>query len=408
MKALPSFLQSVRFRLSALYSLLLFAVVALVLSGIYLAVARNASDSPVTRTFTAVEGVYKADGSFKRLRELEVANVADIEQAVNAQMLAALRQYSAWTLAALFVASLGIGWVLAGRALRPVRRIAAAAESISARDLSQRIRLSGPDDEFQHLATTLDTMLARIDDAFNAQRRLLDDASHELRNPLAIIGANTDAVLLADDTDDAERREAALVVSRATRRMTRLVEDLLATARRNAAAFADSDVRLDDIARHAVGEYTAIAAQRRQHITHRCTYDGGELVVPGDPDALRRAVANLLSNAVRYAPADSTIGVATGRAGDWCWVAVSDLGPGIAREVHGQIFDRFWRDQRADPAGHAGLGLSIVRQIVESHRGSVHVHSELGSGATFVLWLPASGAATDEETPPGGNPALAV
>jgi signal transduction histidine kinase len=298
--------------------------------------------------------------------------------------------------------------VLSGRALRPVRRIAATAGDIGAGDLSRRIRLSGPDDEFHELANAIDAMLARLDDAFSAQRRLFDDASHELRNPLAIIQTNTDAVLLADDTTEAERREAALVVSRASRRMTRLVEDLLATARRDAPAFTDDGIDLAEVLGEAGAEYEATTAQRGQRLVYRV--DGAaDLVVLGDHDALRRAVTNLLSNAVRYTPDGGTITLGAGRAGDWCWMAVHDTGPGIPVPAQGRVFDRFYRGETtAETAGHAGLGLSIVRQIVEGHRGSVAVHSTPGRGATFVVWLPSAGAATDEQSAPAGDPLAPV
>jgi signal transduction histidine kinase len=290
-----------------------------------------------------------------------------------------------------------------------VRQIAATAGDIGAAgDLSRRIRLSGPDDEFHELADTIDSMLARIDEAFYAQRRLLDDASHELRNPLAIIQTTTDAVLLADDTTESERRDAALVVSRASRRMTRLVEDLLAAARRDAPAFTDDGIDLAELLGEAGAEFEALAGEGGRRLEYRVD-PVADLVVLGDHDALRRAVANLVSNAVRYAPAGSAVTLGAGRAGDWCWMAVHDSGPGISREAQRQLFDRFYRGERtAESAGHAGLGLSIVRQIVEGHRGTVAVHSAPGRGATFVLWLPSAGAPTDEQKPPAGDPLAGV
>lgn len=403
---LPTPLQSVRVRLSVLNATLLFGIATLAVFIGQLALSRSAADEPVTKTFTAVKGVYKADGSFKPLEELEVTQVADIEEAANAAMLDTLRGWSWWTLLALFAVSLVIGWFLSGRAFRPLRQIASAAEAIGGRDLSRRIRLTGPDDEFHRLADTLDTMLARLDDAFAVQRRLLDDASHELRNPLAIIQSNTDAVLLADDADEDERREAALVVSRASRRMTRLVEDLLAAARQTTPAFADAMVDLATLAEQEVADTTRIVEQRRQRLRLLSEGSSDNLVVPGDHDALRRAVANLLSNAMRFTPEGGDITVATGRSDTWCWLAVVDDGPGVPAASRDRVFDRFWRaDGHGAPrSGHAGLGLSIVRQVVEGHRGEVHLHQTPGGGATFVIWLPARGTAVDEQSPPAGNP----
>jgi signal transduction histidine kinase len=400
---LPPIVHTVRFRLTVLYSTLLFALAALVIGGIYVGLSRNVSGTPVTKSFTAIQGVYR-NGEFKPLRSIEVAAVEDIERAANAQTLQTLRSYSGWSLGGLFAGSLVIGWVLSGRALRPVRRITTSAGAIDAGDLSQRIRLSGPDDEFHRLADSLDSMLARLDDAFTAQRRLFDDASHELRNPLAIIQTTTDAVLLSDDATPTEHREASLVVSRASRRMTRLVEDLLATARQSAPAFTDDGIDLADVIGEAGAEYETFAVQGSLSLVYRVDLRA-DLVVLGDHDSLRRAIANLLSNAVRYTPAGGTVTLGAGAAGDWRWMAVHDTGPGIPDSVQRQVFDRFYRgDGTAESAGHTGLGLSIVRQIAEGHRGSVAVHSPAGHGTTFVLWLPAAGAATDEQTAPAGDP----
>jgi signal transduction histidine kinase len=117
-------------------------------------------------------------------------------------------------------------------------------------------------------------------------------------------------------------------------------------------------------------------------------------------------VGNLLSNAVRLAPTDSTVTIATGRTGSWLWLTVADQGPGIAADDLPHVFDRFWRGNDGTSRSRqrrTGLGLAIVRQIVESHHGQVAVHSAPGAGSTFVLWLPAAGR-EDDEPPPERSP----
>ncbi|MFD0903635.1 sensor histidine kinase [Actinomadura sediminis] len=402
---LPGFAQSIRFRLTVLYSALLFALTALVLGGTYLGVVRSTEAEPITETHQA----QKYYGGV-RLGDVEVVKVQQVERAVNYETRRTLRNYSLGTLGGLLVASLGIGWVLAGRALKPVRAIARTAEEIQATDLSRRIRLSGPRDELRELADTVDSMLDRLDSAFQAQRRLIDDASHELRSPLAIIRANLDTVLSAPDADEPDRRRAVDVVDRATTRMTRLVEDLLATARRSAPALDDADVDLAVVAREAAEEFGSLASVRRLTLEQRIR-DG--LVLIGDHDALRRAVGNLLSNAVRLAPENSTITVGAGSAGDWLWVAVADAGPGLAPHEQDRVFDRFYRgaqDRRArDRDGRTGdrrtgLGLAIVRQIVETHHGHVRLFSAEGAGSTFVLWFPGEGGGPRAGAPPETDP----
>ncbi len=376
----PEWTRTIRFRLTVTYSLLLFGLAALVVGGIYLGLSRSLDAQPVARTFD-VQKQYRGI----TIERFTAAEVSDVERVVNYNTLLTLRVYSIGTLAGLFAGSLGIGWWLSGRALRPVSRITATAEEITATDLSRRIRLGGPDDELRRLSDTLDGMLARLDDAFDAQRRLMDDASHELRNPLAIIQTNVDAVLARDDVTPAERRHAAIVVGRATSRMSRLVEDLLASARRNAPAFTETDVDLADVAAEASEEFRLLAGDR--HLTLRRRVEPGT-VVSGDRDALRRALANLVGNAVELAPEYTEVLVAAGREDGWCWMAVRDAGPGIDPAAHGRVFDRFWQGDRARRDGHAGLGLAIVRQIAESHGGSVALHSTPTVGSTFVVWLP--------------------
>ncbi|WP_306203804.1 sensor histidine kinase [Actinoplanes sp. RD1] len=379
--------RSIRFRLTVLYSALLFALATTALAITYFSVAAATDPQPVTE----LQAVVKRYGV--KVDTITVADVNQIEAAVNYRALETLRTYSLIALGGLLVASLGIGWVLSGRALRPVGAITRTTRDIQATDLSRRIRLQGPRDELRDLADTIDSMLDRLDRAFQGQRQLIDDASHELRSPLAIIRTHLDATLTAPEATPEERDRAVAVIDRATTRMSRLVEDLLATARRDADALTDTDVDLSVVAAEA-GEDAA---------PFRFTYDlGAGLHLIGDADALRRAVGNLLSNAVRLAPPASTVTIATGRTGSWLWVAVADEGPGIAAADLPHVFDRFWRGSATRPGGErrTGLGLAIVRQIVESHGGQVAAFSTPAEGSTFVLWLPAADRADDNPPPP--------
>ncbi|MEU6642796.1 HAMP domain-containing sensor histidine kinase [Saccharomonospora sp. NPDC046836] len=402
---LPSFMHSIRFRLTVLYSTLLFVLAGAGLAATYVAVERSTNPKPVTERYEAELVKRKADGSEVLVGTMEVAAIEQIESEVNLRTLEAMRSYSAAAVGGLFVLSLGIGWVLSGRALRPARSIAHAAREIQATDLSRRIRLDGAKDELRELSDTIDSMLDRLDKAFGAQRQLIDDASHELRSPLAIIRAHLDASLKSPQATDDERARAVVVIDRATDRMSRLVEDLLATARRDTESLADTDVDLATVAREAGEDLAVLASERGLRLTFALR---GGLTVIGDHDALRRAVGNLLSNAVRLSGPGTDITIGCGRSGTWLWLAVADAGPGIAEADRPRVFDRFWR---GEPSGvreqdrHSGLGLAIVRQIVESHNGKVALFSELGTGSTFVLWFPARHSGQNG-TPPDLNPLL--
>jgi signal transduction histidine kinase len=391
------FFRSIRVRLTLLYSGVLFLVAALLVVGLYLGLSLSLRDEPVSQGVIR-EQVQVNDGS--ATEERTFVDAQSFEHLVNERTLRNLRLFSLLSLAALFVASLAVGWVIAGRVLAPIAHITQVAREIQVRELSRRIELDGPDDELKRLADTFDSMLARLDAAFASQRRFVADASHELRTPLATIKANLELALTDADGNAESRARAAAVIKRAIDRMARLTDDLLALARLDAPTNGHGPVDLAAVVEDAREEFAAAAAARGVGIE---VVAGTEQAVAGDRDVLKRALANLLDNAVRVAPRGSAVRLAHGALDGWAWLAVSDDGPGIPPAQQEQIFDRFWRpdDGRTRPGGGSGLGLAIVRQIAEAHRGSVEVFSEPGAGATFVVWLPRG---ADDGAPPHGDP----
>jgi signal transduction histidine kinase len=382
---LPEWTRSIRFRYTLLYSAVLFGLAAVVLAAIYLFLLMALRATPVS----SGRGTFCIHGdcfSFITFREAE--------RVINAETLDKLRIYMIGALGALFVASLGVGWVVAGRVLAPIGRITSVARDIQATDLSRRIQLPGPEDELKQLADTFDAMLARLDAAFAAQRQFLADASHELRNPLAIIRTNADVALADPDATPDELRHTIATVKRAGDRMSLLVDDLLALARRQQPTLEHEPVDLGAAVAEASDDFV-VPAETRDIVLDRAIAPG--VVVTGDREALKRVVANLLDNAVRLAPAGSRIRLATGSEGNRAWIAVADEGPGISPEDQRHVFDRFWRADkaRARADGGTGLGLAIVRQIVEGHGGEVRLHSKVGVGSSFVVWLPITRPALD-------------
>jgi signal transduction histidine kinase len=384
---LPEWMRSIRFRYTLLYSAVLFGLAAVVLAAIYVVLLMALQATPVSSS----KGLWcpRFGGPCYNLITFREA-----ERLINAQILDKLRVYMFGALGALFVASLGVGWVVAGRVLAPIGRITSVARDIQATDMSRRIELPGPEDELKQLADTFDAMLARLDAAFAAQRQFVADASHELRNPLAIIRTNVDVALADPDASPDELRQTIAVVKRAGDRMTLLVDDLLALARRQQPTLEHEPVDLGAAVAEASDDFM-VPAEARGIVLDRAIAPG--VVVTGDREALKRVVANLLHNAVRLAPAESRIRLATGSEGSQAWIAVADEGPGISPEDQAHVFDRFWRSDkaRARSDGGTGLGLAIVRQIVESHAGEVRLHSKVGVGSSFVVWLPITRPAAD-------------
>jgi heavy metal sensor kinase len=378
---LPEWMRSIRFRYTLMYSAVLFGLAALVVGAIYLILWFS------LREPMPILNGHVTDHLSGQSFAVDIVTARQFEHLVHQQTLERLRTFSFEALIVLFFASLVVGWVIAGRVLAPIGRITGVAREIQATDLSRRIRMQGPNDELKQLADTFDAMLARIDAAFVAQQQFLADASHELRNPLAIIRTNADLALSDPDPQQDELRQAVVVVKRASDRMARLVDDLLALARREAPTLAVEPVDLGRVASEASDEFLA-PAEARGIVLDRAVAPG--VVVMGDSDALKRAIANLLENAVRLAPVDSRIRLAVGSERDLAWIAVSDEGPGIAPEHQPKVFDRFWRADkgRSRADGGTGLGLSIVRQIAETHGGDVQLQSRVGVGSTFTIWLP--------------------
>ncbi len=383
---------SIRFRLTVLYSVLLFGLGAIVVGGIYAGLSRSLEQQDISRSGRADVMFRDIDGEPALARiEFEVTDpLAVFEREVNSQALDQLRTYAFGALGMLFVGSLGVGWFVAGIVLRPVGRITGVARDIQATDLSRRIDLEGPDDELRQLADTFDDMLQRIDSAFESQREFIHEASHELRNPLAVIRTNVDVALADPDATVDDLRSASEVVGKSASRMSTLVDDLLDYARHGTRPTREEDLDLGPLACDLAAEFATLAEARELTLTAAVSEE--PLPVCGDGPAIRRAIANLLANAVRLAPAGSSITVETGEDSDGIWVQVADEGPGIASDAQDKVFDRFWRGDRAQARneGRSGLGLTIVQQIAQAHGGRVDLESEVGAGSSFTLHLPRS------------------
>jgi signal transduction histidine kinase len=377
---------TIRFRLTAIYSLVLFGLGALILGALYLGLAAQLDDEPVsqdipvTRVFETPEGVVFDQGVVR-------AEMRDLEELVNERALEQLRNYSFAALGLLFFASLFVGWTVSGRVLKPIDHITGVARDIQATDLSRRINLGGPPDELRKLAETFDAMLDRLDRAFESQRRFIQEASHELRNPLAVMRTNLEVGLADPDASVEELRKTAVVVNNSAERMSHLVDDLLIFARNETPAMEHELVDLATVVHGVAAEFHVPAEARGLELVRSA--DPG-LWVLGDRQALRQALANLLANAVRLAPEGSRIRVAGGLDDGWVWMAVEDQGPGIAEADQARVFQRFFRGDgsQARAEGRSGLGLAIVRQVAEAHGGEARLASSPGRGSTFSVWIP--------------------
>jgi signal transduction histidine kinase len=286
--------------------------------------------------------------------------------------------------------ALAISWSVAGRLLRPVRDLTDNARGLDERDLTARIPVSGHD-EIASLARSYNAMLDRLQGAFETQRRFVDDAGHELRTPITIIGGHLE--LMGDDPED--RRETVALVTDELDRMSRMVDDLLVLAKAEQPRFIDPEPT-------DLGHLTTGLLDRARTMGERAwTVDEAAAGwVQADGQRLVQATLNLVRNAVEHTEIGDEIALGTRLVGGQLQLWVRDQGPGIAPADQERLFGRFARgaEGRRRSEG-AGLGLSIVRAIAEAHGGTIAVESDLGRGATFTITVPVAPTA-----PPPGAP----
>ncbi len=275
----------------------------------------------------------------------------------------------------------GLAAFVAAAALRPVRRLTAAAESVAATgNLGERVTGEGSD-ELGRLATRFNEMLAALETSVGAQRRLVADASHELRTPLTAARTNVDLLREGKLPED-EAKRALEEASVELGALSKLVADLVELARGTERQLRIEDVQLDDLVAGIV-ERTQVRAPQVRFVTAL-----SPTLVKADPVLLERAVSNLLDNAVKYSPEGAPVEV-TVRGGE---VIVADHGPGIAAEDLPRVFDRFYRAAAARSKPGSGLGLAIVREAAEAHGGTASAEST-AAGARFKLVLPTTAPA---------------
>jgi heavy metal sensor kinase len=284
------------------------------------------------------------------------------------------------------LAGLG-GLFLANRVLKPVQEITKTAQKIEGSDLSQRIAVN-TDDELGRLASTLNEMIGRLEEAFNRQRQFTADASHELRTPLAIMQAEATLALSKERTSD-DYRKSLETISQESDYMSSVIGKLLFLARSDAGKeqLNFEDVELKELITGLSANIEALAQDKGIKFTVDAKED---LTVSGDKVKLRQLFINILENAVRYTPADGNISVSLVEKDSNAVVSISDTGIGIPPEHLSHIFERFYRvdKARARADGGVGLGLAIAKIITESHKGKIEVESEVGKGTTFKISIP--------------------
>jgi heavy metal sensor kinase len=281
------------------------------------------------------------------------------------------------------------GWLLARRALRPVDRMSQSALRISAEDLSRRLERRGTQDEIDRLADTLNAMLARLQAAFAEMQRFTADAAHELRTPLTALRGGIEIALRADRSPDEYRRVLASSIEEVDQ-LIRLAEDLLLLSRSTVGlSAARQPVDLESLCLEGLELGVRLAKGKSVNVSMGAT---APALVQGDAGALRRALLNLVDNAVKYTPAGGSVVISLERRGESVALVVEDTGIGIDPADARRIFEPFVRLDagRNRDTGGSGLGLAIARSIVLAHGGTLEVQSGVAGGSRFTINLPAA------------------
>jgi signal transduction histidine kinase len=397
----------VRFRLTLLYASLFLAAGAALLAITY-GLAASTIPSRPTPSAAKVAAITaeckqqasehaKESGSRKPIPErvsaaCQEAFVAGAALAASSQRHETLQQlglFSLLGLGVMTVLSAALGWIMAGRVLRPVRTITDAARRASDRHLGERLNLRGPDDELKLLADTFDDMLDRLDQAFAAQRRFVADASHELRTPLTVMRTAIDVTLAKPDPSPAQLEQMALKVRRYVDQAESLIEALLTLATSEAETPHPVKVDLAELVREALdGIGPSVAA-----LDLRMRADLEPACAAGDPTLLARLVGNLVDNAVRHNERGGWLEVRTDgvEAGDGALLTVANGGPVIPADSVPSLFDPFRRmEERTNVREGVGLGLAIVQSIATAHGASVRAESPPTGGLTVAVVFPAA------------------
>ncbi|WP_016698931.1 sensor histidine kinase [Actinoalloteichus spitiensis] len=400
MRARPRLLPgvSVRTRLTFWYGLVFFA------SGASLVAINHAltehglrthlSDTAFSQvvhqhwTSTEVDGVVhnESRGVFVEPVDDELAaEIAAATQRTREVALADLLNQSLVALAVAGVLAVGIGWLMAGRALRPLSKVTAHAKRVAERSLHERVALTGPRDEIRELADTFDDMLERLDRAFDGQRRFVANASHELRTPLAV---NRALIEYAVSDADADERITGLggQLLEVNARQERLIEGLLMLARSDRTVEEPRPVDLGDVLSRVVGRVQDMA----ELAGVRLTVSPAAAPTRGDPVLLEQLVTNLVHNGIHHNHPCGWLDVRTATVGTDVELVAVNTGSVVRAEDLPRLFEPFRRGQSERTGSHrgSGIGLSIVRSVVRAHRGTIDASPRGGGGLVVRLRLP--------------------
>jgi len=380
---------TIRLRLTVTYGVVFLITGAVLLTIGYALVRHNVSSRAHFRAELQKLGIVPPGGSPFFGRSLAFnpgspeSRVADIVGArLRSDALHRLVVEYLFALGVMTMISVAAGWLLAGRALRPLRDITATARRVSGENLGERIGLTGPADELKELADTIDGMLARLDSAFASQRHFVAHASHELRTPLAIMRTELDVALADPKARPEELRAMGEAVRESIDRCEALIAGLLVLARSEAAPTAEEPIDLGELAADCITDLRARAQEA--HVVVDAQLE--RAATAGDPRLLERLIANLLDNGIRHNEPAGFLDVRTATHEGRACLRVVNGGPRLDPADVVTLTEPFRRLSRSYEG--FGLGLSIVRSVARAHGGTVELHARAEGGLEVTVALP--------------------
>jgi signal transduction histidine kinase len=381
-----------RLRLTLLYSGMFLLLGTIIVVVIFLLTSASATiHTTIHVVGTAAPGVRPGRGAPPAPGQPAGTLVAP--EIVHQQRTADLHQLltASWLVLLLTaLASTVLGWFIAGRVLRPLRQMTDTARTISARNLGERLALSGPEDEFKRLGDTFDSLLARLEASFEAQRRFVANAAHELRTPLTVDRTLLQVALANPSASAKQLRITCEELLASGREQERLLEALLTLASSERGLEHREPVDLATVAdRVVLGSEAGFV---------KTSFAAAP--TSGDPALIERLIANLLDNAIRHNDARGVVEIRTGSEADRAYVTVLNTGPLVPASALEQLFEPFQRvgDRRtAETEGHHGLGLSIVRAIALAHDGRIDARPQESGGLAVTVSFPRSSSVSEDQ-----------
>jgi len=360
----PPFMRTIRFRLTLWYVSFLMIVVIALLIGLNIRVGSITAIPMPSNSASQVQSVPQ-DNSFKN----EVGKFSIMGAMI-----------------ALVVGSVGI-YLLSGSILKPIDRVTSLAKRSSYSNLKGRLHYSGPNDEVKRLADTFDDMLGRLKEAADFQKQFIQDASHELRTPIATALTNIEVLEMKSEASIEDYQELTRILKLSLGRMNNISNSLQLLSEDSDSTARLEKVNISEIMTDVVKEVELEA--RRQGVLINWTPPDTDAIVLGDDFRLRQVIFNLVDNALKYNRSEGVVNITVQFESQSVLIQVADTGIGIAPADLPHIFDRFFRvdKSRSRQHGGSGLGLAIVKKVVEDIGGTVSVESILGQGSTFSVWL---------------------